>query len=312
MSEKNSAKYAFYYLLSLLALIFLDLSVVLIAFGIINEKIVDALAVYNYTNFGQQFKFAISALIISAPIFYFSSYLVERGLKKEDLSFDSGIRRWLTYFILLVSAVIILGVFVGVINSFLAGELTARFILKAVTLFIVAALVFSFYFYDIRRTTVEQKNKIIKLSFFVSLGLVLTAFVAVWFFIESPQVARNRRLDEILMQNIYQIESAVNSYYGRNESLPLTLSDLDGQDIYYEKRALLDPETNQAIVYNRLSPDTFEFCATFRTASYGVNSNQYNEMTDREHEAGYQCFTGNLWALETMNEKGLEMIKTDN
>lgn len=298
MSEKNSAKYAFYYLLSLFSLIFLALAVGLIAFGIVNQTIVDALSAYNYQNYDKQFKFAISALIIAAPIFYFMSYLIERGLKKHELKIDSGIRRWLTYFILFVSAVIILGVFIGVINSFLAGELTARFILKALSMLIIAALVFSFYFYDIKRKEVIQKDKIIKLFFGLSLLLVVTAFVSVWFFIESPKVARDRRLDQILMQNIYQLESAVNSYYERAETLPATLEDLDAADIYYDKKALLNPETGEAITYKVLSDKNFELCATFRTASYNQEQDRYNFMMGREHESGYQCFTGNLWALE--------------
>ena len=298
MSEKNNAKYAFYYLLSLISLIFLALSVGLIAFGIINQTIVDALSLYSYQNYDSQFKFAISAIIISAPIFYFMSYLIRQGLKKQELKIDSGIRRWLTYFILFVSAVIILGVFIGVINSFLAGELTARFILKALAMLVIAALVFSFYFYDIKTTEIIKKDKIVKLFAGLSLLLVVTAFIAVWFFIESPKVARDRRLDQILMQNIYQLESAVNSYYEQQEMLPASLSDLDNIDIYYDKKALSDPETGRAIDYNLLSVDSFELCATFRVASYDQERERYNLKMGREYQAGYQCFTGNLWALD--------------
>ena len=302
MSEKNNAKYAFYYLLSLISLIFLALAVGLIAFGIINQTIVDALSLYSYQNYDSQFKFAISALIISAPIFYFMSYLIRRGLTKQELKIDSGIRRWLTYFILFVSAVIILGVFIGVINSFLAGELTARFILKALAILIISALVFAFYFYDIKKTEIIKKDKIVKLFCGLSLLLVITAFTAVWFFIESPKVARDRRLDQILMQNIYQLESAVNSYYEHTEMLPLSLSDLDNVDIYYDKKALFDPETGRAIDYNLLSTESFELCATFRVASYEQERERYNLRMSREYQAGYQCFNGNLWALD-LNKK---------
>lgn len=84
----------------------------------------------SYSNDGQ-LKFAIASLIIATPIFYIISNLINRGLKKGELDKESWIRRWLTYFILLVSSIVLLGVFISVILNFLNGELTSRSILKA-------------------------------------------------------------------------------------------------------------------------------------------------------------------------------------
>ena len=130
MSNKQNAKYAFYYLLSLVALVFMALAVGMIAFSIIDKTLPDVLNSTN-GNFDGTLRFAISALLIATPIFYFLFSLILRGLKKEEILKDSGVRRWLTYFTLLVSSLIILGVFISVINSFLAGDLTSQFILKA-------------------------------------------------------------------------------------------------------------------------------------------------------------------------------------
>lgn len=304
MDNKQNAKYAFYYLLSLVALVFMSLSVGMIAFSIIDKTIPDIL---NNTvgAFDSQLKFAISALFIAAPIFYVVSSFIHKGLHKGELNKESGIRRWLTYFILLVSSLVVLGVFIGVINVFLGGEFTGRFILKALSVFIISGAVFAFYFYDIKRESPDKADKVVKIFFFSSLGLVVAAFVASWFFVESPQVARNRRIDQALINNIYSIESSVNSYYDKYHKLPDILDSVknDGS-IYTDPQAFIDPETKAPIIYNRVSDKDFELCATFRQDSSvdnGTNGRYAYPVStssdNKNHRAGYQCLKGNLYSL---------------
>ena len=175
----NNAKYAFYYLLSLVALIFTAISTGMIAFGIINQTIADALTLRNGVS--DILKFAISAIIIAAPIFFAMQYFINKGLRTGELDKESGVRRWLTYFILLVSSITMLGVFIGVLNNFLAGEFTISFILKAISMLVISAAVFSFYFYDIKRNNVTDKSLVMCVFFYASLSLIVIAFVASWF-----------------------------------------------------------------------------------------------------------------------------------
>ena len=119
MSKSNNAKYTFYYLLLLLSLVFLSLSLGMIVFAIIDKNI-PGIAPFNPSHFNGQLRFAISALIVATPLFYYFSYLINKELKLGNLSKDSGIRRWLSYFILFVSSLIALGTLISLINSFLA------------------------------------------------------------------------------------------------------------------------------------------------------------------------------------------------
>jgi len=298
MNNKQNAKYAFYYLLSLVALIFVAVSVGMIVYSIIDINVPDALSNY-FTNHDSQLKFAISALMIATPIYYIISNLIFKGLRKEELEKESGIRRWLIYFIILVSSVIILGTLVGTINNFLSGELTIRFILKAITLFLISASVFSFYFYDIKREDLIKKDLVVRLFFFISLGLILATFIAAFFFVESPKTARERRLDEIVVNNIYSLENAVNSYYDINKRLPDDLENIKKDNRFYlDKNMLLDPETKEAISYQRISDTEFSFCATFRTDNRAGQDNNSRSLgyIAKEHAAGYQCLIGTLWA----------------
>jgi hypothetical protein len=305
MDNKHNAKYAFYYLLSLAALIFMALSFGMIIFSIIDKTIPDVLNSYG-GGVDSRLKFAISALFIAAPIFYFISRLIHKGIHKGELEKESGIRRWLTYFIILVSSLTILGVFIGVINNFLSGELTSRFIFKALTMLVISGVTFSFYFYDIKRENPDQPDKVVKIFFFATLVLVVATFVAAWFFVESPKLARNRRLDQVLIQNIYSIEGIVNNYYDQHKKLPADLAELQADDNFYLSSAvLLDPETKTPLVYNKLSDQEFELCATFRTSSFDEEARKNSsytgmDMNNKNHFIGYQCLRGNLYIAKTL------------
>jgi hypothetical protein len=298
MANKNNAKFAFYYLLLLVALIFMAISVGLIAFNIINRTIYDPLVYSAYNNYNNQFKFALSALIFAAPIFYITISLIRRGLKKGELAFNSGIRRWLTYFILFVSSLIILGVLISTVNSFLSGELTLRFILKAVTVFIISALVFSFYFYDIKQESPTPKSQVNIVFLITSLLIVLSAFISVWFFIESPKIARDRRFDQMILNDINNLEHSVNSYYSFHKSLPDNLSDLeDNFNLYYL-------ESDQKIEYKKIGDDSFEFCAVFKADSQKLERGAYlNSARNKSYEAGYNCLEGYLWEKMPVTEE---------
>lgn len=299
MNNKNNAKYAFYYLLSLVALIFLGLSVGMIAFGIINQTIPDALN--NYLGSDGQLKFAISAILIAAPIYYWLSWLISRGLRRNELDKESGLRRWLTYFILLVSSVIILGEFISVINNLLSGELGGRFVLKALVVLFISGTVFVYYFYDMKREVKAEPSKANRVFFFASLAVVLATFIAAWFFVESPQIARARRLDQALVGNIYSLESVINNYYTSAKKLPENLAELQAdQSIYLDSQILSDPETKAPIEYKKTAADAFELCATFRLdSSTGKDGSSapYYAGDNKNHRAGYQCLKGNLYAV---------------
>lgn len=303
MNNKQNAKYAFYYLLSLVALIFVAVSVGMIVFGIISQTINDALAFNGYSDYNGQFRFAISALLISAPIFYIINRLINRGLQIKELDQESGIRRWLTYFILLVSSVTVLGIFISIVNNFLNGELTLSFALKALTMLIISGSVFSFYLYDIRRADATKKDKIVKIFFISSLTLVLVAFISALFFVESPKEARDRRLDQLVINRIYNLESAVSTYFETKKVLPDTLEDIINSPGYYNsmERPIIDSETGleKVIVYQKVDDKNYQLCTNFLAASYSSNINARPIINyasgSKEHEAGYQCFKNMVW-----------------
>ncbi|MGI6374098.1 MAG: DUF5671 domain-containing protein [Patescibacteria group bacterium] len=293
MNNSHQAKYAFYYLLSLVALIFTAIAVGLVAFTIIDRTMVDALQSYGPSDSG--LRFAISALLIATPIFYITTNLINRGLNKGELAPNSGLRRWLTYFIILVSSLIILGTLVGVINNFLAGELTGRFILKSLAVLLISGLSFSYYILDLR----EQSSPSFKLLFLiVSLLVVSSAFISTWFFIESPQEARARRLDGLVERNIRSLESVINTYYSEQGQLPNSLEELiEKQYLSANSLWLTNPETEEALVYQLITEEEYELCATFKTSNLEETPTYYYSDQKR-HGQGYVCLPGELWSIK--------------
>jgi len=290
-NNHNSPKYAFLYMLSLAALIFTGFSVGMIAFQIINKYVPDAINQFRSSFDTGALRFALSALIVAAPVFFVTNYFIYKGLCKGFLTKDSGVRKWLTYFILLVSSVVILGWFIGLINTFLGGELTLKFALKALISIILSALAFSFYLYDIRRENIaETKDNIIRIYFYIALIIIIGALSSALIFGESPMEARNKKLDNAILNDFSSIKNAIDQYYITNENLPKNLSVLEEEIGFITQDILTDPEKSLDYQYNILDEKKYELCADFKTSNLEDN-NVANEFY-REiwpHKEGSQC-----------------------
>lgn len=93
---------------------------------------------------------AIAALVVAFPIYVFLSYRVNRAIREDPTKRASKIRKWLTYMTLFIAAAVLVGDLSAVIYGLLAGELTVRFLLKALTVVLVAGAIFGYYLWDLR------------------------------------------------------------------------------------------------------------------------------------------------------------------
>lgn len=310
-THSHAAKFAFFYMLSLVALVFVALATGMMIFQIINKFIVDVLEPFSGRFSDSALKFAISALIISAPIFYTLIWQIQKNLRQGTLARDSGVRRWLTYFILLVASVVMIGWLIGTLNAFFEGELTLKFALKALTAIGISATIFTFYLYDIRRQEIsDKKDQAIQIYFYASLIVISAVFIWSLFLVESPTEARNRRFDEMVINDFSQLDSAINNYYRENSSMPESLEVLKNEFSYITEKELSDPINNTAYEYNITGEKEYELCATFRTG------NQEEELEFRyvdkmwSHDAGEQCLKQRVHeaAKEVPMEQRLNLV----
>lgn len=290
MSSNNNAKFAFWYLLSLVALVFMALSTGQVIFQVINKYIPEFTSHYGVVFDSSILKFAISSLIISIPLYFFTAWQIEQSLEKKELPKDAPVRRWLTYFILLISSLVVIVWLIMTINSYLEGELTSKFLLKTLTVIVISGLAFSYYLYDIRRDEVKKKNPIILAYLVVGLLLTIGSLVTAFYISETPAEARARRHDIEVLGHFDQISATIQSYYNDNKRLPNSLDELKDQLPYLNAAALQDPKTGDAYKYNKVDEAQYELCATFEADNtQPANTYDYAYSDRWPHGIGYHC-----------------------
>ena len=153
-----SAREAFMYLVMFLTLYIFTFSLGTILFQFVNQWFPDALNnPYYIESTTQIIRSATAALITTFPIFLFMHRLLERGVQKDPEKRSSKIRKWLTYLTLFVAAGIIIGDFISLFNGVLGGELTLRFTLKTLIVFLIAGSIFGYYLWNLRQDEKESK-----------------------------------------------------------------------------------------------------------------------------------------------------------
>jgi hypothetical protein len=288
--KNNNAKYAFLYMFSLVALLFMSLATGQVIFQAINKFITDV-ALPNANNFNSDLlKMAISALIISIPIYYLVMRYLSKSLVKGELDKESAIRRWLIYFILFVSSVVMIIWLIVTIGSFLNGELTTKFILKAITAIAISGIIFSYYFYDVKRDDIKAKDKVILIYLIATLVLTIGSLIFSFFFVESPTAARARKHDEQVLNQFTELDSAFNTYYTKFNKLPDTLVAGLSETPYLTVDKYKDPASSKPYEYKKTANDSYELCADFQTDNRDVKDQAIYAYADRwPHATGYQC-----------------------
>jgi len=291
MTATNSPKFTFFYLLSLVGLIFTTISSGMILFQIINKFVPDPLIPGMLVDMNA-LKFAISAILIAAPLYFVLSWLILKSLRNGELEADSAIRRWLHYFVMLVTAVVVFGWFVTTVLDFFNGDLSLKIGLKSLTAILLAGLVFSYYFFSIRTAeSFEQKRKAVNIYFYGSIILVAALFVVSLFIVDSPATTRARRQDEANISKLYNIKNQIDFYYETNKKLPANLDELIGDVYHLQPETLENMVTKKKFEYKIISKDTYEICTDFQLSNKAVDNNDSYSLGKDEwpHDSGYQC-----------------------
>jgi len=84
-------------------------------------------------------------------VFLYLSWLTERDVRRDPVKRASKVRRWLTYLTLFASACALIGDVTTLVYNALGGELTIRFLLKIVTVALIAGTAFIYYLRDLRQ-----------------------------------------------------------------------------------------------------------------------------------------------------------------
>jgi uncharacterized membrane protein YidH (DUF202 family) len=245
-------------------------------------------------------KTGIASSIIVLPVFLIIICTLHNQYKKEELSHTSGIHKWLTYLMLLVSALVIIGSLVALLVNFLNGEYTANIILKILVVLLIALGIFGFYGYDLRRKKFDKKSLISIIAFAAVVAISVGAIVWGLFLVDSPKVTKMKKFDLQRVEDLTNINSLVIYAYASDKAIP---------DYFPRMSNYKDPATGKPYEYKILSADQYEICANFALAAPATSYPQQLEWYS--HLAGRQCFQKKINPNEIKNlvpEQALKVI----
>lgn len=146
-----SAREAFLYLVLFILLGVVAWNLGSLLFALIDLAIPDELDnPYGDMFFGPrdaQIRSAIAGLVVGGPLFAWLALHIRKQRRTNPAMQRSRVRKWLTYATLIIASCTLVGDAIGLVYNFLAGELSARLILK---LLVVALLAGGVFFYFIR------------------------------------------------------------------------------------------------------------------------------------------------------------------
>lgn len=271
-SRAESPRDAFLYLL-----LFITLGTWIFALIQLADRVIDLVyrvnpPLYGYGDFRDSVSGYLAAIIVAFPLQLWVAALIGREARRRPESLESGVRKWLTYVALVVTAVVLLGDATWFVADLLRGELTLPFVLKTAVLVVLAGGVFAYYLGGIRRDEVSATRDWIfagGAALCVAAGLV-AGFVP----LGSPAYERMLNHDVTRVSDLQSMATAIHNSYG-SASLPATL------DAQIQRK---DPTTQKPYAYERIDAHDYRLCAIFE-AGDALRSDQA-----WEHGAGRKCF----------------------
>lgn len=299
---KVTPKDFFLYLGTMAALYASVASLITLLFQYINVLFPDALNTdYFYDPYSSSIRFAIATLIIIFPLYVFLTRLLNKEVRAHSEKKELWIRKWLIYITLFIGSITIIGDLISLINTFLNGEITTRFVLKVITILVVVGATFLYYFYDLRGKWEREERKSIMIGWGAGV-LVLLTIVGGFFIIGTPGTQRLVRFDDQKINDLSSIQYQVVNFWQLKKRLPKNLSELEDPLVGYTVPK--DVQTDETYIYKTTGPRTFELCATFNLANDGKNASNVSRAYPTypiygegfinvtwEHNAGEKCFS---------------------
>ena len=235
-------------------------------------------------------RLSVSALVVASPVFAFVTRVIRRGVEAQPSSRRSRIRQQLTYLTLFIASCVLVGAVTALVYSVLGGELTARFVLKCLTVTAIAGGAFSYYLRDLRQAERDPREARAPRRRdprpAIGAAVAAVAVVAGLVALGSPAEQRLERLDARRAQDLDAISRAIDRYEVTHERLPATLDELQrNSDVQV---AITDPVTREPYGYEAGEGTAYELCATFARATTEREFRRVRPFS--RHEAGRHCF----------------------
>ncbi len=292
---KNNTPLQFALQLGAFISLYLSVSFLLVlVFGIINLLFPDpAEGYYMHESASSSVRLGIAMVLVFFPTHLYLTRVVNRLKRIHPDVQHLKITKWLLYLSLLVGAGALLIDLVIVIMTYLEGDVTSRFIAKALAVLGIIGAAVHYYTLDVRGYWITHESK----STMYGMGVGLVAFTAIAYgfaTVDSPSVVRAHKLDATQITDLQSIQYKIEETLAvSSSSLPATL-----EAAYGEFPVPTAPAGRPAYRYN-VTDSGFELCATF--AADMQNDLQFNTMMlnkdqliinrdDWNYKVGEYCF----------------------
>lgn len=298
---KTTPKDFFLHLAATVVLYAVVIALANLATSIINYAFPDTLAGYFYAG---SIAWPISMVVVLVPVLYVIEWLIKRDIAQTPEKQALWVRRWRIDLTIFLSVLVLIGDLVTLINTYISGEITERFVYKFFAILVIFGIVFAYYLLE----RMQQKPKTRKALIWIGALVALAAVVAGFMTVGSPYKQRALKMDSRRVSDLQTLQWQIVSYWQQKEKLPATLADLNDaiSGIVIPK----DPDTEAQYEYVVKGPTSFELCATFdlknedprgRGEFYGrgydiaVTYPSYGggdpANENWKHEAGRTCFS---------------------
>ena len=238
-------------------------------------------------------RYGVSMLIVFFPAYWWAWHSIE-----IDLAANPGKRRlWIRtcpiYLTLFLAGMLALGDVAYLLYYFMSGDLTSRFLLKVLSVLVVAGGVLLFYRNALRREPGLLPPTLRAFAYasaaFVGI-LIVTGFVTAG----SPMRAHLASMDLQRLRDLDDVKRRVVSYWQAKDTLPTSLDQLkDEVEGYSPPR---DPVSGDSYDYRTTGAKSFELCGNFALKDSDATKRldpwraESNTSTAWNHDAGHYCF----------------------
>ena len=275
---------------AMIALYWSALQLGVLWFALIEIFFPDPLRPFNPS--GGALRFALSSLLIVGPVALWLLRLIHRNVREGRMPRESRIQKWLVYLTLLIAGGAVAIDLVVLLNSYLAGELTVRFFLKALAVLVIAGSGFAYFWFEVKGWWLDRPRWARGASAGAALVLILSVAAGLWAG-GSPGTQRALRLDQVRINDLQTIQFRVLEEWRVRGALPENLAALENDLTGF--RVPRDPVTGETYTYEKTGERSFRLCATFDAESpFAPQGARFKTPglagSSWEHPAGFACF----------------------
>lgn len=270
-------------------------------FGYLDHVFPDALSYYSGDPYSSGISMQMATIIVLLPVFFALMWIIRRSIAADPTRREVWVRRWALFLTIFIAGATVAGDLVTLVVYFLNGDVTLRFLLKVLTILLVAGGGFMHFLADLRGFWDAQPRQRMIMAWAVGI-VALVSIIAGFFIVGTPWQARLYRYDDQKVSDLQSIQYQIVNYWQSKEKIPTALADL--QDPISGFIVPHDPQTGLPYEYQVTGPMAFELCASFNAETQ--QGSQYATRTSAPimpeggrditrdswyHAAGRVCFT---------------------